>query len=250
MVKKIAVISWLTALCFMLLSNVHAWDVPQYMRLSVGSRLWFSLIEGDLIQRDRTKLDVVQNLGLKQDQLAWEHSAVARMANIHVLRVTGSPRVTYNQSINDSSVQIWSILTGYDFDFFMTPQALIGANIDLEVLNVDTCVNNVTVAGVNFSYEDTETHVIPSVGLHGTFYPVLDEIALRPNLSGRVNWWSYRGVSKWDFELTGAVDLPVNRLWTWSISGGYRIRNDRLQRSDDTIDLTRQGFFLETSILY
>ena len=250
MIKKIAVISWLTALCFMLLSNVHAWDVPQYMRISMGSRLWFSLIEGDLIQPDRTKLDVLRNLGLKQDQLVWEHSVAVRLANIHVLRVTGLPRVTYNQSINDSSIQIWSILTGYDFDFFMSPQALIGANIDLEVLNLDTCVKNVTVAGLNFTYEDTVTQVIPSIGLHGTFYPVLDGIALRPNLSSRINWWSYRGVSKWDVEFAAAVDLPVNRLWTWSISSGYRIRNDQFQRSGDIVDLTRQGFFLETSILY
>ena len=57
--KKFLVIVWLTVLCFLLLGNVHAWDVPAFLRLNAGSRTWFSALQGDLIQGDRTKVDLM-----------------------------------------------------------------------------------------------------------------------------------------------------------------------------------------------
>jgi len=249
-VKKALLISWLTLLLFMLFTNVHAWEVPSYLRITSGARVWFSLIEGDLVQEDRTKLGITDNLGIKQDELAWEFLASARAGNLHVLRVRVEPATLYDQSINDCNVKVRSIRTGYDLDFYMSPQALIGANTDLDVFNLKTRVNDVTVGNSTFNYSEDNTHLIPSVGLHGTFYPILQGIAIRPNISTRVNWWDYQGTETWDWELAAAVDVPVNELWTWTLNGGYRIWNIKLKRERDTVDVIRKGFFLETSILF
>ncbi len=249
-IKKLAIIAWLTALWFVLLGNAHAWDVPSSLRVVAGARLWFSLIDGDLIQPSRTKLDIKDNLGIKQDQVAWEYFAIFRFANMHALRIVWEPRTFYDQSKNDSFAERWSLRTGYDLDLYMSPQALIGTNLELEVFGLDTRVNNVTVGGQTFNYSVKETTVIPSVGLHGTFYPALKGIALRPNVSTRVNWWSDKRASRMDVEVASAVDVPINRLWTWTVTGGYRIKNNSIQRSRDTADLTWKGFFIESSVLY
>lgn len=248
--KKILVITWLTALIFLLISNVHAWDVPSYLRLKGGTRMWFSFIGGDLVQPDKTKLGITDNLGIRQDQLAWEFFADFRLANIHVLRLRGEPGTFYDHSKNDSYHQVRNLRMGYDLDFVMTPQFLAGANIDLDVTSLKTSVNNVAVAGRVFNYSESDTRAMPSLGFHGTFYPILDGIALRPHVSSRFSWWDYKERSTWDWEVSGAVDIPVNELWTWTINGGYRWWNVKMKRGVDRVDMYRSGFFVETSVLF
>lgn len=248
--KKALIIAWLTAIWFALLVNVHAWEIPPQLRLNGGARLWFSLIDGDLTQSDRTKLDILDNLGIEDDNLAWEFFLGARFRNIHVLRLRGMPTVAYDQSRNDSYVKMSYLKAGYDLDFFMTPQALFGGNFDLSVVNVSTKVNNVVVGNLLFNYEDNATRVFPGLGVHGTFYPIMEGIALRPLLSARVNWWDYESLSTYDWEVSAAVDVPISQICTWTINGGYRIWNLKQKRTYDTTDTTLRGFFLETSLLF
>ncbi len=250
LIKKILIIAWLTILCFMLLGNVHAWEVPSYLRVTSGSRLWFSLIEGDLIQNDRTKLGISDNLGIKQDRLVWEYFLNARVWNIHVLRVKAEPSSLYDQSAKDSSIKAYDYRVGYDLDFYMSPQALAGFNADLEVINLRSLVNDVKVGTSVYNYAESQTRVVPSLGLHGSFYPILQAIALRPSVSGRVNWWDYESLQTWDWEVAAGVDIPVNALWTWTVNGGYRMWNVKTKRERDRVDLTRKGFFLETSVRF
>jgi hypothetical protein len=248
--KKIALIIWFTLLCFLMLGNVHAWEVPYYLRVVSGSRMWFSWVDGDLIQPDNTKLGLTNNLGVKQHKLVWEFLASFRAANIHVLRFKAEPDSLYNEAHNDSYHRVRNIRIGYDLDFFMTPQFLAGANVDVDIMQLDTQVNNVTVGGYVYDYADSDTRTIPSLGLHGTFYPILEGVSLRPNLSTRINWWDYENRRTLDWEVAAAVDIPVNHLWTWSINGGYRLWNVELKRTRDRVDMTRGGFFIETSVLF
>lgn len=248
--KRIAIIAWLTLLCFLLLANVHAWEVPSYVRLSGGTRLWFNALAGDLIQRDRTKLGLIDNVGLKRDTLVWEFFGSARFENIHVFRVRAEPATRYDQAANNSYHKVANWRAGYDLDFYMSPQALVGANVDLDIMTLDTQVTNVTVGGTLYNYKDGETRAIPSFGLHGTFYPILQGVSLRPNLSSRVNWWNYDNLSTWEWEAAAAVDIPVNHLWTWSVNGGYRVWHVDFKRNQDEVDMTRTGFFVESSVLF
>jgi len=156
----------------------------------------------------------------------------------------------YEQSGNDSSLKVSDWWIGYDLDFFMTPQMLLGANIDAEIVNIDTKVRNVTVGGNQYSYDSGDTRAIPMLGFHGTFYPIFERIALRPNVSGRVNWWNYNNLEAWDWEVASSVDIPVNNLWTWTVTNGYRFSHIKNRRNRDTLDVNRSGFFLETSILF
>lgn len=250
MIKKLLIITWLTLLSFMLLANVHAWEVPSYLRLTSGSRLWFTNISGDLIQPDRTKIGIIDNLGVTKDQLTWEFLLTSRVENIHVARVKFELPSLYGQSDNGSSVKIYDVRAGYDLDFYMTPQALFGLNVDVDAFNIATVVNNVRVGSSSYNYSENRTRVLPSLGLHGSFYPILQGIALRPNLSARVNWWDYESVKTWDWEVSAAVDIPVNPLWTWSMNGGYRMWNIRTKRDKDEVDVTRNGFFVETSVRF
>ena len=248
--KNIIITTWLTILCFLLLSNVHAWEMPGYLRVDGGSRMWFTTLQGDLIQSDRTKLDLVGNLGLKGDDLVWSYSICARIKNIHVLRLRAEPYDIYDQPGGGSSLRVRDLRIGYDLDFYMSPQVLFGANIDLDVLNVDTRVANVTVANSSFSYNNNDTRAVPTLGFHTTFYPIMTGISLRPTASARVNWWNYRNLETWDWEAGGGVDIPVTNLWTWSVNAGYRFWHTKFKRDIDTLDMNRSGFFLESSILF
>ncbi|MEJ2716239.1 MAG: hypothetical protein P8182_03740 [Deltaproteobacteria bacterium] len=248
--KKFLLLSWLTLFWFVLLGNVHAWEVPAYLRLQSGVRLWFSQIDGDLIQNDRTKIGLIDNLGMKRDQLVWEYFVSARVQNIHQVRLRIEPSTLYDQSTSNSDLKIRNFRIGYDLDFYMTPQALVGLNADLDVMTLRSDVNHVRVGNIVFNYGDDKTRVIPALGLHGTFYPLLPGVALRPNVSTRLNWWDYESVGTWDWEIATGVDIPVNPLWTWSINGGYRIWNIRLKRDYDEVDVTRRGFFIETAVLF
>lgn len=249
-VKRLFVLSWLTLLWFMLLGNVHAWEVPAYLRLQSGVRLWFSLIDGDFIQDDRTKIGLIDNLGIRQDQPVWEYFANVRVQNIHQVRLRIEPSTLYDQSTSNSDLKVRNFRIGYDLDFYMTPQALVGFNADIDVMTLRSRVNSVRVGGTLFNYSDDKTRVIPAIGLHGTFYPLIQGVALRPNLSTRVNWWDYESVGTWDWEVATGVDIPINPLWTWTVNGGYRIWNIRLKRDYDRVDFTRRGFFVETAILF
>lgn len=248
--KKILVTTWLTILCFLLLGNVHAWDVPSYLRVSAGYRSWFTGLQGDLIQNDRTKLGLTENLGIKRDKLVWEFLANFRFDNIHVLRLRTEPFTVYEQSHNDSFQKIRTASLGYDLDFYMTPQALLGLNLDVGWVDLDTRVRDVRAGGILYNYQQTGSRVVPGLGLHGTYYPILTNVALRPNIGGRANWWSYESLEAWDAELACAVDVPVNRLWTWTVSSGYRVWHLKVKRERDTVDINRTGFFVETSLLF
>lgn len=248
--KKLVVTAWLTAMCFLLLGNVHAWEVPPYLRVTAGTRMWFTVLEGDLIQKDRTKLGLAENLGIQKDRLVWEFFANTRFNNIHVFRVKVEPTTTYDQSRNDSYQKIWNVIFGYDLDFFMSPQILFGANVEMVMLGLETRVKDAVVASSAFNYREEGTRIFPTLGLHGTYYPVLESVALRPNISSRVNWWNYDSLENWDWEVACGVDIPINRLWTWSINGGYRFWHTKIKRERDTIDMNRMGFFVETSVLF
>jgi hypothetical protein len=248
--KRLALTVWLTLLCFLLLSNVHAWEVPSCVRINGGVRMWFGALEGDLIQPDRTKLDLADNIGLKRDNLIWEFFASTRINSIHVVRFRAEPYSLYEQSRGDSFLKVRDFRLGYDFDFFMNPQVLFGANLDLDFLTVDSRVSNIVVANQVFSYSDSQTYVTPALGIHGTFYPILTGISLRPNITSRANWWNYQTLETWDWEVAGGVDIPVNQLWTWSINAGYRFWHVKIKRDRDTLDMNRSGFFLETAVLF
>jgi hypothetical protein len=248
--KRILVTIWLTALCFLLFSNAYAWDVPAYLRVDGGSRMWFSVLEGDLIQNDKTKLDLIQNLGIEQDKLVWEFFSSFRFDNIHVLRARVVPFTEYDGSQTGSSQRFMDARLGYDLDFYMTPQVLFGANANLEFVSAETRVRNVTVAGAIFNYNANQSRCFPTLGFHGTFYPIIRGIALRPNVSSRVDWWDFGSSGTWDWEVSAAVDVPVNRLWTWTVNGGYRYWHLKLKRDRDTIDANPSGLFVETSILF
>lgn len=248
--KKLFIIAWLALLSSFPMADLHAWELPSYLRVSSGSRMWFTFLEGDLIQRDRTKLDFVDNLGIKSDKLVWEFYSNFRIENIHVVRLRLEPYTDYDESKQDSYQKILDARLGYDLDFFMTPQALFGANVDMGLLGTDTRVRNVAVGNALFNYQTNQTRVVPTLGVHGAFYPMLEGIALRPNVFGRVNWWNYESLETWDWEVGAAVDVPVNRLWTWTVNGGYRFWHLKMKRDIDNLDMNRSGFFVETSVLF
>jgi hypothetical protein len=211
--------------------------------------MWFSQVEGDLLQSDRTKLGITENLGTNKDKLAWEYFANFRVDNIHLFRFRAEPSTLY-ESRNDSSLQVGDYRVGYDLDFYMTPQILFGANVDLDIFKINTRVRDVTAARAVFNYADDSSRLFPLLGLHGTFYPIVESISLRPNISARVNWWNYQSLETWDWEVAAGVDIPINRLWTWCVSSGYRFWHVRFKRDRDTLDMNRMGFFVETSILF
>ena len=248
--KRLLIISWLTALCFLLLGNVHAWEIPSYIRLDSGTRMWFTVLGGDLVQADRTKIDLGNNLGVKKDQLAWEFCLSARFDNIHVLRFRAEPSTEYEQSKNDSLHAVSDYRLGYDLDFYMTPQVLFGTNVDFDFPTVRTRVRNVNLGLITYDYDDNKTRFVPTVGLHGTFYPIVGGISLRPNISARVNWINYEGLEAWDWEAATSVDVPVNRLWTWNVTGGYRYSHLKFKSDIDTVDMNRMGFFIESGVLF
>jgi hypothetical protein len=248
--KKVLLTAWMTLVCYLLLGNVHAWDVPANIRLDAGARMWFSTLTGDLIQNDRTKGGLVDNIGLKPDKLAWEFFGELRLDNIHLFRLRVEPWTIYNESRTQSYLKIRDVRTGYDFDFFMTPQSLFGVNFELAVVGTETRTDNVRVANTVYNYKEEQTKVFPAVGIHGRYYPVVEGIALRPNVGCRFGWWNYGNLATWDLEFTGAFDIPMNRLWTWSISSGYRIWHIREKRDVDTVDMIRSGVFLESSLLF
>ena len=163
--KHFLITTWLTILCFLLFSNVYAWEMPSCVRVSGGSRMWFSTLQGDLIQSDHTKLDLTENLGLKRDDLVWSFFASTRIKNVHVLRVRAEPYSVYEQSGGDSSLRVKDARLGYDCDFYMAPQVLFGVNFDLDILSVDTRVRNVVVANASFSYNDASTKGSPEPGV-------------------------------------------------------------------------------------
>ncbi len=248
--KKSLVTIWLTVLWYLLLVNVYALDVPSFLRMNGGARMWFTELSGDVVQGDRTKIDLIENIGLTKNLLVWEFFGSARVSNVHVFRLRVEPSSLYSQSSTDSSLKVNSLRLGYDADVVMTPQLLFGSNMDLDIFRVGTQVRKAAVAGNLYNYDESETKVIPSIGVHGTFYPIVEGIALRPNISGRINWWNYQNTEMWDGELATAVDIPVNPLWTWTIGGGYRFWHTKFKRERDTLDMNRSGFFLETSILF
>ena len=247
--KKLLVTAWLTALWFLLLGNVHAWEVPAFLRLSAGARMWFSVLQGDLIQNDRTRLDLIDNVGVDSNKLVWEFFANFRLDNIHVFRFRCEPNDFYG-SRNNSYQRIRYFQMGYDCDFYMTPQTLFGSNCDLEILNTQTGVSDITVANSFFDYSENQTRTIPTLGLHGSYYPIINGISLRPCVSGRADWWNYNDFETWNWEVSGSVDIPVNSLWTWTVNSGYRMWHFKSKRSQDTIDINLAGFFIETSVLF
>ncbi|HMK37467.1 MAG TPA: hypothetical protein VK463_20505 [Desulfomonilaceae bacterium] len=247
--KKVFVTAWLTILCFLLLANVHAWEVPTYVRMNGGARMWFTTLQGDLLQPDRTKVDLVDNVGIPKDKLVWEFFGSARFWNIHVFRFRAEPLTSY-EARNDSFFKIRNFRAGYDLDFFMSPQLLFGANADVSVTEFDTDIQNIPVGGNVYTYHDNQTLTTPLLGLHGTFYPILDDIALRPNISSRVNWWNYADRENWEWEVAGGVDVPINKLWTWTVSGGYRFWHTKFKRERDTLDVNRMGFFIDAALLF
>lgn len=248
--KKIVLVINVMVLCALMIGNGLAWEVPNYLRASAGTRMWFSYIEGDLIQRDRTKVGLGENMGLRKEKLVWEFFASSRFDNIHVLRLRAEPQTTYDQSSNDSFQQIKDWRLGYDLDFFMTPQVLFGANVDLVIAGYDSKVSNVVVGGSTYNYRLEANKVFPTLGLHGTFYPIVEGVALRPNIGARVNWWNYSDFETWDWEALTGVDIPLNIYWVWNVSGGYRYEHIKFKRDIDAVDINRGGFFLETSLLF
>ncbi len=46
--------------------------------------------------------------------------------------------------------------TGYDLDFYMSPQALFGANIDINITNLETRIQDVIVGGNTYTYQDSK----------------------------------------------------------------------------------------------
>jgi hypothetical protein len=248
--KKYLVTTWMTVFWYLLLVNVYAFDIPCFLRLNGGVRMWFSELSGDLVQGDRTKIDLIANGGLNRNLLVWDFFGSARVNNIHVFRFRVEPSSLYGQSANDSWFKVSSLRLGYDADVVMTPQLLFGANIDLDTYRAATGIGNVRVGGNSYHYDASDTKFIPSLGAHGTFYPIMDGIALRPNIFGRFNWWNYQGTELWDAEMAAGVDIPVNPLWTWTIAGGYRFWHTKFNRDRDTLDVNRTGFFLETSVLF
>jgi hypothetical protein len=247
--KKLLITIWLTFLCFMLMGNVHAWEIPPYLRINSGARMWFSNLQGDLIQPNRSKIDFSDALGLSTERLAWEIFGSLRIDNIHVFRFRAEPFTKYESS-NGSYQVIRDFRFGYDLDFFMSPQILFGGNIELSALSLETKVNNVIAGDIAYNYHENRTRAVPLLGLHGTFFPVMDSIALRPHFSSRFGWWNYESLEAWDWEIAAAVDIPINRLWTWGLSGGFRFWHTKMKREFDTVDLNRNGFFLETNLLF
>ena len=87
--------------------------MPAFFRLNAGSRTWFSALQGDLIQGDRTKVDLTDNVGIDSNKLVWEFFANFRLDNIHVLRFRTEPSSVYN-SRGDSFQKIRYFQVGYD----------------------------------------------------------------------------------------------------------------------------------------
>jgi hypothetical protein len=248
--KKIILNISIMILSALMVQTALAWEVPSCIRANGGFRMWFSNIEGDLIQLDRTKIGLGENMGLTKEKLVWEYFASMRFDNVHVFRLRAEPSTVYDQSSNDSYLQLKDWRLGYDLDFFMTPQVLLGANINLVFSGYDTKVSEVVVGATTYNYRSEANKVFPTLGVHGTFYPIVEGIALRPNISGRVNWWNYRDFETWEWEALTGVDIPVNMYWTWNVSGGYRYDHIKFKREIDTLDANRSGFFLETSLLF
>ncbi len=227
-----------------------AGSFPPYVRLNGGARVWFSRIDGDLIQPDNTKLGLTENLAINPEKVTWDYFGSLRLDNVHVVRFNGEIGTAYEQSRNDSFLKTWSAQATYDLDFYMTPQFLLGSHTSVGVWGMETLVINVKVGETVFNYQEKITKVFPSLGFHGIFYPILSGIAVRPNFSGRLNWWNYESLELYDWEAAGAFDIPLNRNWTWSMGGGYRFCRVGLKRNKDRIEIKRTGFFLETSLLF
>ncbi|MEW6349290.1 MAG: hypothetical protein AB1646_09520 [Thermodesulfobacteriota bacterium] len=249
MIRSIAA-ALIALICLMPQGDASAGSFPPYVRLNGGARVWFSRIEGDLIQPNNTKLGLTENLAINPERVAWDYFGSLRLDNVHVLRVNAEIGTAYDQSRNDSYFKTWNAQVTYDLDFYMTPQFLLGSQTNIGVVGLETLVNNVKVGDATFNYHEKISKVVPSLGFHGIFYPILSGISVRPNFSGRLNWWNYESLELYDWEVAGAFDVPLNRKLTWSMGGGYRFSRLGMKRNNDRVEFNRRGFFLETSLLF
>ena len=220
------------------------------MRLSGGARVWFSKIGGNLIQPNQAKLGLCEDLGINSEKVVWDMFGALRLDNVHVLRLRGETGTSYDQSKTDSFFKTWNVQATYDLDFYMTPKFLLGSQSAVTILGLESFVNNVTVGDTVYNYQERSWKMVPSMGFHGIYYPILIGIAVRPNVSARVSWWSYESIQLRDWEVAGSFDVPFNAFWTCSIGGGYRAWSLNLKRDKDRIDINRTGYFLEASFMF
>ena len=82
------------------------------------------------------------------------------------------------------------------------------------------------------------------MGFHGTYYPILMGIAVRPNMSARVSWWNYESIRLPRLGSDPLIAVTLNAFWTCSIGGGSRAWSLNLKRDKDGIDIHRTGYFL------
>ena len=61
--KKIILTISVFILSALIIETGYAWEVPNCIRANAGVRMWFSNIEGDLIQLDRTKIGLGEKHG-------------------------------------------------------------------------------------------------------------------------------------------------------------------------------------------
>jgi hypothetical protein len=248
---KHAVVSIIIGMCCLTaLPDAFGAELPPYVKLNGGARVWFSRIGGDLIQPNHTKLGLAENLGICTEKVVWDFFGSLRLDNVHVLRLRGETGTTYDQSKNDSTLKTWTIQASYDLDFYMTPQFLLGSQTGVALVCLDTFVNNVTVGNTIYNYQEKVQKVVPSLGFHGIFYPIIGGIAIRPSVSARMNWWNYESLELRDWEVAGSFDVPLNAYWTWIMGGGYRACNLGFKREKDRVDINRTGFFLEATLMF
>lgn len=248
--KKIPIFLIIAALIQICPQMCQAWEVPAYLRIDSGARLWFSELDGDLIQEDNTKIGVDTNLGLKTDQLAWEIFGSGRFDNIHVVRLNYQMETAYENAKTGSTQKFWNLDLAYDLDFYMTPRVLFGTHSKVTILHVDTQVKDIEIGETPYNYSSKGSHTIPGVGLHGAYYPIIGGVAIRPVVTGRASWWNQGTTQNWNWEVATGMDVPLTTLWTWSLSGGYQFRRIKLQRDTDSVELDRRGFFIQGSLLF
>ncbi len=228
----------------------QAWQVPSYLRLDAGVRLWFSELSGDLIQDDKTKIGIDTNLGLKPDQLTWEIFGSGRFDNIHVVRINWDTETLYENPHTGSSHKVWNIDLAYDLDFYMTPRILFGTHSNVSVLNLKTLVSDVEIGEIDYNYSSSGYHTIPGIGLHAAYYPIMGGVAIRPTIMGRASWWNQGATQNLKWEVSTGMDVPLTSLWTWSLCGGYQFSHTKLKRDADSVELNRKGFFIQGSLLF
>jgi len=224
-------------------------------------RYWRPTLESEIVASTAalagTPLDLVSNLGLDEEQNAFEGRVGLTFFRRHKLRIGYLPLSfkgdrTITQSINfdgqtfSASARVLTDLDlkilrgGYGFDFFKTPVASLG--ILFEVHYFDGTARLRSSTGTPDETVDFQLPV-PVLGLAFRAYPITRILSVGAEVVG-VSFGS-RG-----HYLDGEASLTFSPWPFVELTGGYRVIDLHGEEGDDTLDLRLHGPFASLTLRF